>query len=194
MTNLNEMTDEELAIAYGKGNNSAFDVLLARNQSKLYSYIMFVVRDSSIADDVFQDTFVKVVTKLRLGAYTTTGKFSAWLMRIAHNVIIDMYREKKHEHIVEREENDLSNIENTDLLDSNIETRYVEEQNLREARMLMDALPMNQREIVFMRIYQQMSFKEIAESTGMSINTALGRMRYAILNMRRLASEHNISI
>ncbi len=186
------MTDEELAIAYGKGDNRAFDELLSRNQSKLYSYIMFVVRDAAIADDVFQDTFVKVITKLRLGAYATTGKFSAWLMRIAHNVIIDMYREKKHSRIVENDENDLSNIENADLLDSNIEMKFVDEQNRQDAIRLMDALPIAQREIVFMRIYQQMSFKEISETTGISINTALGRMRYAILNMRRLATEHNI--
>ncbi len=128
------MTDEQLAIAYSKGDNKAFDELLSRNQGKLYSYILFVVRDSSIADDVFQDTFVKVIGKLRSGAYATTGKFSAWLMRIAHNIIIDMYREKKHEHIIEKtEDNDLSNIENADLLDSNIEMRFVEEQNRKEA-------------------------------------------------------------
>lgn len=188
------MTDEELAIAYGKGNNEAFDILLRRNQSKLYSYILFVVRDATAADDVFQDTFVKAITKLRTGAYATTGKFSAWLMRIAHNIIIDMYREKKHGHIVENEDNDLSNIQNADLLESNIETKFIEEQNCIEARQLMEALPANQREIVFMRIYQQMSFKEIAETTGVSINTALGRMRYAILGMRRMATRHNISI
>ncbi len=195
MTNLSEMTDEKLAIAYSKGNNRAFDVLLSRNQSKLYSYILFVVRDSNTADDVFQETFVKVIGKLRTGAYTTTGRFSAWLMRIAHNVIIDMYRDRRHEHIIESEDgNDLSKVENADLLESNIEMKFVEEQNCREARMLMEALPANQREMVYMRIYQQMSFREIAELTGMSINTALGRMRYAILNMRRLAAEHGITI
>ncbi len=194
MTNLTEMTDEELAIAYGKGNNGAFDILLRRNQSKLYSYILFVVRDTNIADDVFQDTFVKVITKLRMGAYETSGKFSAWLMRIAHNVIIDMYREKKHGNIVESGDNDLSNIRNADLLEGNIEMRFIEEQNCTEAVMLMDALPAAQREIVFMRIYQQMSFKEIAAAMGISINTALGRMRYALINMRRLAAEHKISI
>ncbi len=194
MTDIREMTDEELAIKYGRGNNKAFDVLLERNQSKIYSYILFVVRDSNIADDVFQDTFIKVITKLRTGVYADTGKFSSWLTRIAHNVIIDMYRDKKHEHIVENEDNDLSNIENADLLDDNIEMRFIEEQNCRDAIMIMDALPANQREIVYMRIFQQMSFKDIATTTGMSINTALGRMRYAILNMRRLATEHNITI
>ncbi len=193
MTNLEKMTDEQLAIAYSKGENRAFDLLLARNQSKLYSYIMFVVRDNNVADDVFQDTFVKVITKLRQGAYTTSGKFSAWLTRIAHNVIIDMYRDKKHENIVENnEDNDLSCIESPEVLDTNIEAKFIEEQNHKEARLLMEALPATQREIVFMRIYQQMSFKEISESTGMSINTALGRMRYAVLNMRKMANAYNL--
>ncbi|MCD8282924.1 MAG: sigma-70 family RNA polymerase sigma factor [Prevotella sp.] len=194
MINLEEMTDEELALRYGQGNNKAFDVVLSRNQSKLYAYILFVVHDTEIANDVFQDTFVKAIVKLRKGQYATTGKFSAWLMRIAHNVMIDMFRDKKQEHIARNEDNDLSNIESADLLEGNIETRYIEEQNCKEARILMESLPPAQREIVFMRIYQQMSFKEIAETTGVSINTALGRMRYAILNMRRMASETGIFV
>lgn len=191
--NLHEMTDEQLAVAYSKGNNKAFDMLLSRNQSKLYSYILFVVRDNNVADDVFQDTFVKVITKLRNGEYSTTGKFSAWLIRIAHNIIIDMFRNQKQEHVVEApKENDLSVLENSELVESAIEAQLVDEQNMREARQLMESLPATQREIVFMRIYQQMSFKEIAETTGMSINTALGRMRYAILNMRKMANASQI--
>ena len=195
MINLKDMTDEQLAIAYIQGENKAFDMLLARNQAKLYSYIMFVVRDRNIADDVFQDTFVKVITKLRQGSYTATGKFSAWLMRIAHNIIIDMYRSQKLDNIVEPTiDNDLSNIVGSGLLDDNIESRFISEQNLEEAKQLMEALPASQREVVYMRFYQQMSFKEIAEATGLSINTALGRMRYAVLNMRRTANTYNIAI
>ena len=195
MTNPNDMTDEQLAIAYMKGCDKAFDMLLARNQKKLYSYIMFVVRDTHIADDVFQDTFVKVITRLRTGAYATSGKFSAWLMRIAHNIIIDMYRSQKHEGIVEPTvDNDLSNVVSAGVLDDNIEARFISEQNLAEAKKLMEALPPTQREVVFMRFYQQMSFKEIAETTGMSINTALGRMRYAVLNMRRMANTYRVAI
>ncbi len=195
MTDLNTMTDEMLAIAYGEGNDKAFDVLLRRNQQKLYAYIMFVVRDAAVADDVFQDTFVKVITKLRLGAYTTSGRFAAWLVRIAHNVIVDRYREKKHTPIIDNKGNDdmPSNVA-ADYLDSNREMLFVEEQTCQQARQLMEALPMPQREIVYMRLYQQMSFREIADSTGVSINTALGRMRYAILNMRRMAAEHNMSL
>lgn len=195
MKNLKEMTDEQLAIAYIEGNNRAFDLLLARNQAKLYSYIMFIVRDRTIADDIFQDTFVKVITKLRQGAYKTNGKFSAWITRIAHNIIIDMFRNQKIGKIIESTpDNDLSNLTGNELADANIETRFVKEQNMREAKLLMESLPAIQREIVYMRFYQQMSFKEIAETTGISINTALGRMRYAVLNMRKKASEFNVAI
>ncbi len=195
MKNLKEMTDEQLAIAYIEGNNRAFDLLLARNQAKLYSYIMFIVRDRTIADDIFQDTFVKVITKLRQGAYKTNGKFSAWITRIAHNIIIDMFRDQKMGKIIESTpDNDLSNLTGNELADANIETRFVKEQNMREAKLLMESLPAIQREIVYMRFYQQMSFKEIAETTGISINTALGRMRYAVLNMRKKASEFNVAI
>ena len=195
MKNLKEMTDEQLAIAYIEGNNRAFDLLLARNQAKLYSYIMFIVRDRTIADDIFQDTFVKVITKLRQGAYKTNGKFSAWITRIAHNIIIDMFRDQKIGKIIESTpDNDLSNLTGNELADVNIETRFVKEQNMREAKLLMESLPAIQREIVYMRFYQQMSFKEIAETTGISINTALGRMRYAVLNMRKKASEFNVAI
>ena len=195
MKNLKEMTDEQLAIAYIEGNNRAFDLLLARNQAKLYSYIMFIVRDRTIADDIFQDTFVKVITKLRQGAYKTNGKFSAWITRIAHNIIIDIFRDQKMGKIIESTpDNDLSNLTGNELADANIETRFVKEQNMREAKLLMESLPAIQREIVYMRFYQQMSFKEIAETTGISINTALGRMRYAVLNMRKKASEFNVAI
>lgn len=195
MMNPNEMTDEQLAIAYMEGNDKAFDMLLARNQKKLYSYIMFVVRDTNTADDVFQETFVKVITRLRTGAYTTSGKFSAWLTRIAHNVIIDMYRSQKHDNLVEpTADNDLTNVLSSDMTYDNVEAQLVLNQNLKEARELMEALPPTQREVVYMRFYQQMSFKEIAEVTGQSINTALGRMRYAVLNMRRMANAYQMAI
>lgn len=193
MKNLNGMTDEQLALSYLDGNNRAFDLLLQRTQSKLFSYILFVVRDNDLADDIFQETFVKVITKLHQGKYTTSGKLAAWLMRIAHNVIMDWYREQKSEKIVEPTiGNDLSNLSSRDLLDINIENRYVNEQVLNDVKKIMYLLPAPQREVVFMRFYQELSFKEIAETTGVSINTALGRMRYAILNMRRMAKEHNM--
>jgi RNA polymerase sigma-70 factor (ECF subfamily) len=196
MKNLNEMTDEQLAMSYVTGNNRAFDVLLSRNQSKLFAYILFVVHDRDTADDIFQETFVKVVTRLQQGKYSPTGKFGAWVMRIAHNVIMDWYREQRMDKIVEApKENDLSNVgRKDDLLDGSIEAQFVNTQILADVRKMMNQLPAPQREVVYMRFYQELSFKEIAETTGVSINTSLGRMRYALLNLRRMAKEHNIQL
>ncbi|MBQ2554394.1 MAG: sigma-70 family RNA polymerase sigma factor [Prevotella sp.] len=195
MNNLFEMSDEQLALLYIDGDNRAFDLLLQRNQSKLYSYIIFVVRDRDIADDIFQETFVKVITKLHQRKYATTGKFSAWLMRIAHNIIMDWYREQRAGHIVEpTADNDLSNLSGQQVMDSNIEGHFVNEQILCDVKRMMNMLPPTQREVVFMRFYQDLSFKEIAELTNVSINTALGRMRYAVLNLRRMAKSHHIEL
>ena len=192
MDQLTVMTDEELAMAYIEGNNRAFDLLLQRTQSKLFSYILFVVRDHDKAEDVFQETFVKVITKLNQRKYTVSGKFSAWLMRIAHNVIMDNFREQRSQNIVEPTQgNDLSNLSSKDLLDTNVENRYVNEQILSDVKKMMNLLPPTQREVVFMRYYQELSFKE---TTGVSINTSLGRMRYAVLNMRRMAKQHNVHL
>ena len=193
MEYLKKLTDEELALAYIDGDDKAFDLLLSRTQTKLFTYIMFVVRDREVANDIFQETFVKVITKLQQHKYTNSGKFGAWLVRIAHNVIMDWYREQKSEKIVEaNEENDLSNLGGCEVHDLNVENQYVNEQVMRDVRKMMNMLPPTQREVVFMRFYQEMSFKEIAEATGVSINTSLGRMRYAILNLRRMAKEHNM--
>ena len=195
MKNYESHTDEELALLYVGGDNRAFDELLARNQQKLYTYIMFVVRDPEQADDIFQETFVKVITKLQEGKYTDSGKFSFWLTRIAHNVIMDCYRQQKSEHIVKpSEDNDLNKLSGDNVLDINRENEYVNAQIMSDVRNLMDALPPAQREVVYMRFYQELSFKEIAETTGVSINTSLGRMRYALINMRRMAKLNNIQL
>ena len=195
MKNLNVMTDEELAMDYVNGNNRAFDELLFRHQSKLFSYILFVVRDHEIADDLFQETFVKVITKLQEGKYSPSGKFSAWMMRIAHNVIMDLYRGLKVQKIVDTsDDNDLSNISTNDFYSMDIESQYINAQVLKDVKKLMNFLPASQREVVYMRYYQQLSFKEIAEMTNVSINTSLGRMRYAILNLRRMVKENEITL
>ena len=195
MKNLNVLTDEELALAYIDGDNSAFDELLSRNQSKLFSYILFVVRDEDKANDLFQETFVKVITKLHEKRYVDSGKFSAWIMRIAHNVMMDWYREQRARNLIElSEENNLSNLSKNDILDINVENRYVNDQIMTDVKKMVNMLPPTQREVVFMRFYQNLSFKEIAELTGVSINTSLGRMRYAILNLRRMTREHNIAL
>mgnify|MGYP004653694497 FL=1 len=195
MKKLQDMTDEELALSYVDGNNRAFDLLLSRNQSKLFSYILFVVHDRETAEDLFQETFVKAIVRLQDGSYTVSGKFGAWMMRIAHNVVMDWYRDMSSRHIVEvTKDNDLSNMGGDDVLEGNIEGRYVNTQVMADVRRLIDTLPPIQREIVFMRYFQELSFKEIAELTNVSINTALGRMRYAIINMRRTARKYGITL
>ncbi len=189
------MTDEALALLYVGGDNKAFDELLSRTQDKLFTYIMFVVRDHDLADDIFQETFVKAIVKLQHGQYTDSGKFQFWITRIAHNVIMDWYRAQKNEHIIEpTQENDLSNLRGASILDSYRETEMINEQVLRDVKKMMNALPAPQREVVYMRFYQQLSFKEIAELTSVSINTSLGRMRYALMNLRRMAKEHRIEL
>jgi RNA polymerase sigma-70 factor (ECF subfamily) len=189
------MTDEELALQYVGGDNRAFDELLARNQQKLFNYIMFMVHDQEQANDIFQDTFVKIITKLQEGQYKNSGKFSFWLTRIAHNIIMDQFRSQRNDRIVEpNHENDLSNLEGAAVVEMNREMQMVNSQIMNDVRHIMDSLPAPQREVVYMRFYQDLPFKEIAEITGVSINTALGRMRYAVLNMRRMARQYDIQL
>lgn len=195
MKQFESLTEEQLALLYVNGDNKAFDELLSRTQSKLFTYIMFVVRDHDLADDIFQETFVKAIIKLQEGRYTDSGKFMFWLTRIAHNVIMDTYRQQRSEHIIDlANDNDLSRLSNTEVLDTWRENQMVNEQVLRDVKKMMENLPAPQREVVYMRFYQQLSFKEIAEMTGVSINTALGRMRYAMMNMRKMAKEHQIEL
>lgn len=195
MKHLNDMTNEELAVSYVNGNNKAFDLLLSRNQERLFSYILFVVKDRNVADDIFQEIFVKVITKLNEGKYSPNGKFGAWLMTIAHNTMMDLYRSNKTDKVVNKlHDDDIDNLAGMALWDYNIENQYVNRQVLQDVRKMVDLLPALQREVVFMRYYQQLSFKEIAQTTNVSINTALGRMRYAILNLRRIAKTHGITL
>ena len=195
MKDFTTMTDEELAVCYMNGDNRAFDLLLSHNQSKLFSYIFFVVHNEDEANDIFQDTFIKIIVKLKNGRYSPTGSFCAWCIRIAHNIIMDRYRNYRSDHIVEpTADNDLSNLRTENVQDESIESRYVNSQIMNDVRKILNNLPAPQREVVFMRFYQEMSFKEIADVTNVSINTALGRMRYAVMNMRRMAREHNIEL
>lgn len=193
MRKLEEMTDEQLALAYVEGDNRAFDLLLSRNEVKLFGYIMFVVHDQVRANDVFQETFVKVVTKLQQRQYVPNGKFLAWCMRIAHNVMMDMYRDNRLQNIVETpDDNDMSKIRDEYVVFDNAENTIVRGQVMSDVKKMVNLLPPTQREVVYMRYYQQLSFKEIAELTNVSINTSLGRMRYALLNLRRMAKEHDV--
>ncbi len=194
MDNLKQMTDDVLVSLYLQGNNSAFDILLNRHKDRLFNYIYFIVRSKEVAEDIFQETFVKVITTLQQGRYTNDGKFSAWITRIAHNLVIDQFRAERSENIISNDESEIDLLNDAKLVEGNIENKLVNEQVLKDVRALVDELPDCQREVVFMRYYQDLSFKEIADITGVSINTALGRMRYAVLNMRRIAAEKSISL
>lgn len=185
-------TDEQLVGMYIDGNNAAFDTLLQRHQAKLYTYILRIVRNEDIANDIFQDTFIKIIMTLKQGRYIENGKFGAWLTRIAHNLIIDFYRQEKSENSVSTDDEAINLLNRRDLCEENIEDLMINDQIRADVRKIIDALPEPQREVVMMRYYNDMSFKEIADATGVSINTALGRMRYALMNMRRIAEENDI--
>jgi RNA polymerase sigma-70 factor (ECF subfamily) len=194
MKNLRSMTDDALVDMYAAGNNSAFDVLLNRYKKSIHSYIYFIVHNYDLTEDIFQDTFLKVIMTIKQGRYTDTGKFKAWIMRIAHNLIIDYFRQERNENAISNDDFEIDLFNNMKLCDTNIEDDMVQKQVFADIRKLVKHLPDNQREVLEMRYYKDMSFKEIADLTGVSINTALGRMRYAILNMRRMADENHIEL
>ena len=194
MKDLKTMADDELVALYAKGNNPAFDVLLNRYKSSVHSYIYYIVRDRDLTDDVFQETFMKAIVTIKQGRYTENGKFKAWIMRIAHNLIIDNFRQERNENTISNDEVDMDLFNDIRLCDGTVEDHMVQSQVFADVRKLIRHLPENQREVLEMRYYKDMSFKEIAEVTGVSINTALGRMRYAILNMRRMAEENRMEL
>lgn len=191
--NMTKLTDRELVLAYANGDNSAFDVLLSRHQKGVFDYILHLVNDYDKANDIFQDTFIKAISMIRQGRYDDSGKFPAWLNRVAHNHIIDLYRRAKTANTISNdadEEIDLFN--NRDLCEGSIEDELIQTQFNEDLRRMLLSLPEDQQQVVHMRMYLDLSFKEIAEITGVSINTALGRMRYALRNLRRLAAETHL--
>ncbi|MBD5386217.1 sigma-70 family RNA polymerase sigma factor [bacterium] len=192
MANFQTMTDEQLVKAYAQGNNEAFDTLLKRHQERVFNYILRIIKNEDLANDIFQETFVKAILTIKQGRYTENGKFPAWISRIAHNLIIDYYRQEKSENVQSADVEDVNILNRKDLCEATIEDDIISQQIIDDVRYLIQELPELQREVLVMRYYQNMSFKEIAEKTGVSINTALGRMRYAIINLRRIANEKEI--
>ena len=189
------MTDEELAVEYVEGNNRAFDELLNRTKTGIFSYIIFIVHNQEVANDIFQETFLKAITNLQMRKYAPTGKFNAWMIRIAHNAIMDWYRRQKTKQIIDMNDDfDIASMSDKTLMETSSEDLMANAQVLADVKAMIDFLPEAQREVVQMRYYQNLSFKEIAALTGVSINTSLGRMRYALINLRRLAKEHNMQL
>lgn len=194
MVRTKSMTDAELVKAYAQGDNDAFDQLLRRYSDKVFAYIIRTVKNEDVANDIFQDTFVKAILTIRQGRYTENGKFPAWITRIAHNLIIDYYRQTKAENLQSSDVAEADVLNRKELSEATIEEEIISRQLLEDVRGLIKYLPEPQREVLTMRFYRNMSFKEIAEETRVSINTALGRMRYAVLNLRRIASEKEIAL
>lgn len=194
MQNKNKLTDDRLVAAYAQGDNEAFDILLRRHRNRVFSYIYSIVKNRDIANDIFQETFVKAITTIRQGKYAEAGKFFAWISRIAHNLIIDHYRQNKSESLVSVDDCESDILNRRDLADTNIEDSLVYEQINDDLHRLIDELPENQQEVLRMRYFKDMSFKEIADATNVSINTALGRMRYALINLRRIAADNEIAL
>ncbi|MDR2840147.1 MAG: sigma-70 family RNA polymerase sigma factor [Paludibacter sp.] len=192
MKNLNLFSDEELVTLYQEGNNSAFEVLLMRYKSSVFMNIFMIVRNRELAEDIFQDTFVKAITTMQQGRYVETGRFGGWINRIAHNLIIDCFRREKNENTFSIDGVEYDFLNSAKLADESIEDVLTKEQMLTDVSSLINYLPDNQQDVLRMRFFEDLSFKEIADKTGVSINTSLGRMRYALMNMRRLAIEKKL--
>ncbi len=186
------LSDSTLITQFISGNNQSFSILVDRYQKRVYGFIFSKVKDANLADDVFQDTFVKVIKNLRLGKYKDHGRFLSWVMRIAHNIIMDHYRKINRLPKYDSKHEDLDLLDRLIEKSNSIEELIIETQIQADLSILIDELPKTQREVLRMRLFQEMSFKDIGEQTGVSINTALGRMRYAILNLRKLIEERNL--
>ena len=184
--------DSTLITQFITGNSQSFSILVDRYQKRVYGFIFSKVKDADLADDVFQDTFVKVIKNLRLGKYKDHGRFLSWVMRIAHNIIIDHFRKINRLPKYDSKHDDLDILDRLIEKSNSIEDLIIETQIHADLSILIDELPKTQREVLRMRLFQEMSFKDIGEQTGVSINTALGRMRYALLNLRKLIEERNL--
>ncbi|MCW3788658.1 RNA polymerase sigma factor [Plebeiibacterium sediminum] len=188
------LSENELIKYFIGGKEECLQILIDRHKNRIYSYILMMVKNQELAEDIFQDTFIKVITNLKKGKYIENGKFASWVMRISHNLIIDYFRKQKNLQTVSNDANDYDLLNSAKFSDTTIEDKIVFTQILKEVGELVEFLPDNQKEVVKMRHYMGLSFKEIAEETGVSINTALGRMRYALINMRTMVEERNLSL
>ena len=190
---LTDLTDQELIHLYLDGTEKAFEELLHRHQQKIYTSIYLFVKDDARAQDIFQEVFIKIIDTLRRGKYNHEGKFSQWAMRIAYNLCVDNFRRNKRRPTLQTSE-DFDIFDVLKSPDRNVEDNIMRSQTHEKVRKLVDMLPAEQREVVILRHYADMSFKEIAKLTNVSINTALGRMRYALINIRKMVEEHNVKL
>ena len=192
--NVQLLSDQQLLNSYLSGDQSAISQLIEKHRRRVTDYIRMLVKDRDVADDIFQDTFLKIIRTIKAGAYKEEGKFIQFAMRIAHNLVIDHFRKSQRLPMADSVNKDYDLIDNAKITDLSIEDRMVMEQVYSDIRKMIDFLPEEQREVLNMRMYADMSFKEIADATNVSINTALGRMRYALINLRKMAKENNLTL
>ncbi len=190
----NQLKDNELVRNFMEGDKSAINTLITRHKNRVYTYIVLIVKDEFLAEDIFQDTYIKVIRSLKRGKYQEKGIFVSWVVRIAHNLIIDHFRKSKHMNMYSNDNSDYDILNSKRFSDATKEDEMIQEQIKGSLRDLVDELPKEQRDVILLRHYGGLSFREISEQTGVSINTALGRMRYALINMRKLIEQHNISL
>lgn len=188
------VSDQELIHRYLSGDESCLEQLINRHKTKVYSYIQMVIKDHQTADDIFQDTFIKVIYTLKSGTYKEEGKFIQWVMRIAHNLVIDYFRKAKRIPVIDNSNDEYNILDTLGMYDESVEDKIIVEQIHQDIRNMIEFLPPEQREVLVMRHYADMSFKDIAEQTDVSINTALGRMRYALINLRKMAERKEIKL
>ncbi|MFW5819896.1 MAG: RNA polymerase sigma factor [Bacteroidota bacterium] len=186
--------DYELVTEFINGRQESIEILVNRYKSKVYTYIMLIVKNEQLAQDIFQDTFIKVIQSLKKGKYKDNGRFLSWVIRIAHNLIIDHFRKEKQLNTMSNDDYETDIFNSKKMSDKNVEDNLIEGQIQSDVRKLIEKLPDDQKEVILLRHYGGLSFKEIADQTDVSINTALGRMRYALINLRKLIEKHNISL
>src|SRR6056297_2528918 len=194
MFRTNALNDNELVQRFIEGDQNSLEILIHRHKSRVYSYILLVVKNQELAEDIFQETFIKVIRSLKRGKYVENGKFVSWVLRIAHNLIIDHFRKEKLKGTVSNDSSEVDIFNSRKFSNETIEDQLVTRQILSEVKELVKELPEDQQQVIYMRHYQELSFKEIADQTGVSINTALGRMRYALINLRKLIREKNLTL
>ncbi|NQU87697.1 MAG: sigma-70 family RNA polymerase sigma factor [Mariniphaga sp.] len=194
MFRLETLSDNELVQNFIEGDQNSIEILINRHKNRVFSYILIIVKNQELAEDVFQDTFIKVIKSLKRGKYIENGKFVSWVLRISHNLVIDHFRKIKLNGTVSNDASDVDLFNSKKFSEDNIEDQLVYDQILFEVKELVRELPDDQQQVIYMRHYQGLSFKEIADQTGVSINTALGRMRYALINLRKLVEKKNLSL
>ena len=188
------LNDNELVQQFIEGDQNSLEILIHRHKSRIFSYILLIVKNQELAEDIFQETFIKVIRSLKRGKYVENGKFVSWVLRIAHNLIIDHFRKVKLQGTVSNDSSDVDIFNSQKFSEETIEDQMVVDQILNDVKGLIKELPEDQQQVIYMRHYMGLSFKEIAEQTGVSINTALGRMRYALINMRKLIEKKNLNL